>query len=402
MRVRAVTIGWSARWESGAIVDREGLLDLASRLQTGLASCEFDVQTVRLATQPFPTIVRPTEVRAFSRQLCELGELAGFEYVCMGPVRPGDWEWVPELVEVLVREERLFASLLVTDQTGAVSLPAVATAGRVIRALADRTPAGFGNLRFAALALCPPGSPFFPAAYHDGGGPALGIAWEVADEAVEAFGEARSLAAAEQRLRERLGVAAARIVAFGERLAADLGIRFLGLDCSLAPYPDERHSVAGAFERLGVVPFGGPGTLAVAAMVTQALRELPVPRIGYCGLMLPVFEDAVLGKRAQEGRLHLADLLLAAAVCGVGLDVIPLPGDLSAVQLSAIVLDVATLATKVGKPLTARLMPVPGHRAGEVVRVDFPFFAPAGVLAVDGSVPPEWFGNDAGQNTERD
>lgn len=400
MRVRAVTIGWKASWRAGTITNGEEIAGLATQIRGALAGNELELQTVRLATQPFPTIVSPNEVPEFARQLCELAQTVGFDYVSMGPARPHERAWFPGMLEALVREERLFAAIAVTDAGGAISLPAVGDSGEVIATLAQRTPGGFGNLRFAALALCPPGIPFFPAAYHDGGPPALAIAWEVADEAVEVLSTASNLADAERRLEERLTEVATRMVRTAQELAEAVGVRFLGLDCSLAPYPEEQRSVAAAFERLGLVPFGGPGMLAVAAMMTRVLQRLPVPRTGFCGLMVPVLEDAVLGRRAREGRLHLHSLLLVSAVCGVGLDVVPLPGDVTAAQLSGIVLDMATLATRLGKPLTARLMPIPGHRFGEGVRFDFPFFAPAGVLAVEGLVPTQWFGNDSGQNTE--
>lgn len=48
-----------------------------------------------------------------------------------------------------------------------------------------------------------------------------------------------------------------------------------------------------------------------------------------------------------------------------GLDAIPLPGDVGENELAALIADVATMALRVGKPLSARLMPAPGTRHGE-------------------------------------
>jgi uncharacterized protein len=74
---------------------------------------------------------------------------------------------------------------------------------------------------------------------------------------------------------------------------------------------------------------------------------------------------------------------LLSAVCGLGLDTVPLPGDFSLMQLERIILDVASLAVKLDKPLTARLLPVPGKAAGEAAEwPDFPYFARGRVLAV--------------------
>jgi uncharacterized protein (UPF0210 family) len=103
--------------------------------------------------------------------------------------------------------------------------------------------------------------------------------------------------------------------------------------------------------------------------------------------MLPVLEDSVLAARAAGGLYGVDSLLLYSAVCGLGLDTVPLPGDTPAGELGAIILDMAALAVRLDKPLTARLFPVPGKRAGDPVEWDFAFFAPSRVLPVRGMAP---------------
>jgi hypothetical protein len=51
---------------------------------------------------------------------------------------------------------------------------------QVTHDLARKVPDGVGNLRVAALAMVPAGSPFFPAAWHNGGAPWLAIGPEAA------------------------------------------------------------------------------------------------------------------------------------------------------------------------------------------------------------------------------
>lgn len=63
----------------------------------------------------------------------------------------------------------------------------------------------------------------------------MAIAWEVADEAVEVLSTASNLVDAERRLEERLTEVATRVVRTAQELAEAVGVRFLGLDCSLAP-----------------------------------------------------------------------------------------------------------------------------------------------------------------------
>jgi hypothetical protein len=71
-------------------------------------------------------------------------------------------------------------------------------------------------------------------------------------------------------------------------------------------------------------------------------------------------------------------------VCGTGLDTVPLPGDVSEGELAGNLLDVAALALRLDKPLTARLMPIPGAKAGDLTEFDFPYFSNGQVLAVKG------------------
>ena len=75
--------------------------------------------------------------------------------------------------------------------------------------------------------------------------------------------------------------------------------------------------------------------------------------------------------------------MLAATICGTGLDTIPLPGDTSADSIYALLIDLGALAMRHDKPLTARLMPIPGKSAGDKIHFDFPYFADSRVMRLD-------------------
>ncbi|NIL97412.1 MAG: DUF711 family protein, partial [Planctomycetales bacterium] len=165
-------------------------------------------------------------------------------------------------------------------------------------------------------------------------------------------------------------------------LAAESGVSFGGIDFSVAPYPEQARSVGTAMEQLGVPAVGLPGSLAAAALITSSLDRAKFARIGFSGLMLPLMEDSTLAARAAQGVLSVTDLMLYSAVCGVGLDTLPLPGDITPQQLYGILLDLATLSKRLDKPLTARLMPIPGKRAGDQTDFDFEYFVNSRVLAL--------------------
>ena len=179
------------------------------------------------------------------------------------------------------------------------------------------------------------------------------------------------LADVTRRTRERLLDHAVPVVQLAQALAPELDVDFGGID--LSPAPDGADSIAAAMELAGIGPVGSPGTLALAAALTPAIQSTGLPTCGYCGLMLPVMEDVVLAQRWAEGRLGINQLLAYSAVCGTGLDTVPVPGDSSVDELAYVISDMASLAVRLRKPLSARLLPVPGKRAGETTDFSSPY-----------------------------
>lgn len=200
-----------------------------------------------------------------------------------------------------------------------------------------------------------------------------------ADLAVQAFEHARSL-------EEGRGYLVLEIEKHGKMLAQiarSLDCKFGGIDFSLAPFPDDAHSLGKAVETIGVPRIGQHGSLAAAALLTEAIERADFPHTGFSGFMQPVLENSILAKRAADGTLTVKDILLYSAVCGTGLDTVPLPGDTTAAQLVPLLLDVCALALRLDKPLTARLMPVPGKQAGDETSFNFGFFANSRIMALE-------------------
>jgi hypothetical protein len=370
--------------------------ELARRAGDALEEAGFPVQTRRLATQPLSHL--PGDPLQLATELWDQSTVAGFDYLSLGPVLAdipqadlSRLETIPDLIRAT---ETVFAGVLVADKGQGYHLDAIRRTAAIVHEIAHTSELGFGNLRLTVLANVGPHSPFFPAAYHDGGAPALAIATESADLAVAAFKQAGSLDEARARLTAAVTEAGGRIADLVGPLAEGKNHRFPGIDFSLAPFPEEARSIGAAVERLGVDRFGAAGTLFVAALLTDCLRQARYPRCGFNGLMLPVLEDATLAARSREGLFTVNDLLLYSAVCGTGLDTVPLPGDVSEEELAGILLDVAALALRLDKPLTARLMPIPGAQAGDLTEFDFAYFANGRVLDVKGLGSRELFARD--------
>jgi uncharacterized protein (UPF0210 family) len=311
---------------------------------------------------------------------------AGIGYCAAGGLTVGGL-WTAEdsvkgLCAAIQQTERTFTSVQLISN-GVVDFQATRVAAACIVDIARTTQDGFGNLRFAATANCPPHIPFFPAAYHAGQAWRFSVALEAADLVLAALDGEDSLTDAERRLLSEVE-AVGQSVEHIARSLEEPGIGFAGTDLSPAPYPSDDVSVAGGLERLGLERFGAAGTLFACWRLTSALKRAEVLRAGFSGAMLPVLEDSVLAERAAQGLYSVGELLLFSAVCGTGLDTVPLPGDVSESELAAILLDVGALSAGLDKPLTARLFPVPGKRAGDATSFNFPFFANSRVLATKG------------------
>jgi uncharacterized protein (UPF0210 family) len=385
MKIRAITYFFSPDpTQKISSLDQAGAF--LRRARRAFEEGSYEVETVRMATPPFPCWLPELNEPTLLSTALKLEKAAGEQdvnYVSLGPALP-DFPSSYHLIPAILAETRnTFLSGSLTIAQGGISLAAIRACGEIIRTAASLEADGFANLRFAALANVPAGAPFFPAAYHAGGPPAFSLACEAADLAVKAFSEAKTLAEARQNLVNSLEEHAKALTPIGERLQRETQVAFGGLDLTPAPFPEIEHSLGTALERLGVPALGQPGSLAAAAILAATLDQATFTRCGFNGLMLPVLEDALLARRAAEGSLTLKDLLLYSAVCGTGLDTVPLPGAATAQQLSAILLDVAALAQRLDKPLTARLMPIPGKQAGDPTGFDFTFFANSRVLAFE-------------------
>jgi hypothetical protein len=381
INIRTITCGADA----GATADRTVIAaagQLTAAVRQALEQAGYTVQTTRFAGPPFGRLVPADGTAAYAHDLQARCLAEGFDFVTIGPARPEDGpDYYRAIPEALAATTAAFASAHLTDATGAIDVTAVQEAADVIHRCACLGTDGFGNLRFAALANVPPGVPFLPAAYHDGGPMTVGLGVEGAAAAVHACTEAATLDDARELLLARIEIEAARLAAAVGGALGGTGARFVGIDFSLAPYPESSRSLGTAIERLMGGRTGEAGTLAAAAWLASTLDAAAFPRTGFSGLFLPVFEDAVLAARAAEGVFTTSDLLLYSAVCGTGLDTVPLPGEITASEMAPILMDIAALAIRLDKPLTARLMPIPGRRAGDEIAFDFPYFAPSRVLA---------------------
>src|SRR5277367_4541945 len=180
---------------------------MLKRARTIFESRGFPVETIRIATQPFPEYIEglsKEQALQFFKNYDALATEQGFS-ASIGPAMMNATDSPAQadlLAEILKSTKGLNASLVVAGDDG-VRWPAVGAAARVMKQLED-TEHSQGNFRFAAIAMVKPLTPFFPAAYHNGFGHQFAIALESADLVADAFKDAPDLATARRRLMDAL------------------------------------------------------------------------------------------------------------------------------------------------------------------------------------------------------
>jgi uncharacterized protein (UPF0210 family) len=386
MKIRSITCFYHpAVLQADEAVNRLKLL--AASAKQRFEDNGVEVQSIRLATVPFPEflpILGENRAVKLIQHLEKAALEAGFTRIAIGPAHPDIPQSFDLVLPILAATQKVYITAQMAGPIDGVNLRAVKACGRIIHDAATLVPGNSANLRFAALANVAPFAPFYPVAFSQGPLPAFSMAVQCADEVLKSFKMARTLAQARQMLLDKLNQQASKLSVITSQLEAETNVKFRGFDFSPAPNANEACSLGEAMERLGVPSLGGFGSLSAAAFIADALDRGNWQHIGFNGLMLPVLEDLTLSERAAQGTLTVKDLLMYSAVCGTGLDAIPLPGDTPPEQISAVLTDLASLSLRLNKPLAARLLPVPGKKAGDMTDFQIEYFTNTRVLSIAG------------------
>jgi uncharacterized protein len=344
--------------------------------QAEFARRGYQTQSLRIVTQPFAELVQglsDEQALAFLRSLDDLSQKEGFA-PNVGPAMLHDGDdpgSMHLLARVLSTLPHLNASAIIADDDG-IHWKTIRETARLVRYVTDHSPRSQGNFQFTATAMLKPLGPFYPGAYHTGAGKQFSLGLEGANIVQQVFGETHGdFDASVAELTRQLTMHAKVAEEVGNVVAASSAWTFAGVDPTPAPMGDV--SIGEAIERYTGAKFGANGTMTVALAITSAVRAVKVKQIGYSGLMVPVMEDRRLAQRWAENTYDIDSLLAYSAVCGTGLDTVPLSGDVSEERLAKIFSDVAALAWKWHKPLSARLQPVKDKKTGDKTDFDSPF-----------------------------
>lgn len=342
----------------------------------------------RIAVSPIAVVACPFSSDAMVQIARELDSAArdmgvdfigGFGALVEKGFSRGDHALIEAIPEALTETERVCSSVNVASTHAGINMDAVYVMGKMIKKAAELTRESFG---IACAKLCvfsniPPDIPFMAGAYLGVGEPDSVINVGVSGPGVvkKAIDRARASNAMLDlgELSEIIKRTAFKVTRVGEligrQVAEKLKVPFGVVDLSLAPTPNVGDSVGEIFQSLGLKSIGVPGSTAALALLNDAVKKGGAFASSYVGglsgAFIPVSEDLNIAEAARCGHLSIEKLEALTSVCSVGLDMVALPGDTTAETIAAIIADEMAIGVINKKTTAARLIPVPGKKAGE-------------------------------------
>jgi len=366
--VRLDTVNYQTQIADALVVLRRAKAEFESR--------GYEVETLRLTTQPLAELVAgmpEDQGLAFLKQLDDLSVKENF-LPNVGPAMLHDSDDLATmhlLERALSTLPNIEASAIIADEAG-IHWKTIRRTAELVKYVTEHSARSQGNFNFTATAMLKPFAPFFPGSYHLGAGKQFAIGLESANIVGEVFAKDKgNVEAAIADLTAALTKHGSVAATVGQKVAGETGWSYVGVDPTPAPLGEV--SIGAAIEGFTGAKFGSSGTLTAARIITTAVKAVPVKQVGYSGLMVPVMEDKILAQRWAESSYNIDSLLAYSAVCGTGLDTVPLPGDIRTEQMERIFADVASLALKWNKPLSARLQPVQGKKPGDQTDFQDPY-----------------------------
>jgi uncharacterized protein (UPF0210 family) len=301
--------------------------------------------------------------------------IGGYGALVQKGMTRADARLIDSLPDVLSGTERVCAFLNVASTASGMNMDAVMRLGGILKEISNRTENGVGCAKFVVFSNAPEDNPFMAGAFHGVGEPDfslnIGISGPgVIRSVVEKNRDCDLTALSEIIKRTSFKITRAGEL-IGRELAVNMGVPFGIVDISLASTIKVGDSVAGIVEMMGIEKMGAPGSTAALALLIDAVKKggaMASGNVGgLSGTFIPVSEDSGMNAAVKCGALSIEKLEALTAVCSVGLDMIAIPGDTPAETISAIIADELSIGVVNAKTTGARLIPVPGKRAGDYV-----------------------------------
>lgn len=396
--VRAITMGVSLRdcCSTSGKESRRRIYDKLMKYCGNLARIGEDIETEfgvpiinkRIAVTPIALIAEASDEDNYTEWAKTLDKAAkelnidfigGFSALVQKGFTKGDRGLLRSIPEALASTDRVCSSINLGTTKSGINMDAVKEMGEIILKTASLTTdkSGLGCAKLVVFCNAPEDNPFMAGAFHGPGeGEAVlsvGVSGPGAVDAACKEYEGKPL----DELADGIKKTAFKITRMGQLVGTEaakrLGVQFGILDLSLAPTPSVGDSVARILEHMGLEAAGAPGTTAALAMLTDMVKKGGVMAStnvgGLSGAFIPVSEDEGMIAAVKNGAMSLEKLEAMTCVCSVGLDMIAIPGDVSASTVSGIIADEMAIGMVNNKTTAVRIIPVPGKKVGD--RVEF-------------------------------
>lgn len=388
MNIRSITLGINLTHQSKKSLE-DDISNFMKTARKEYVNNGFNVRTCRLSLSPinednkFSLKTTHSMVSWFS----DLCEKVGIRWFCV-PFMMVDSKNPKVLTrnaaDIISRYKNVFVNMIVS-RNGKMNYESAKEASKLILATSKMSNNSFDNFRVGVSINCEPNTPYFPFAYHEGD-EGFSLALEIVDEFIMHATKNinQGLEQVRKSILDYFIDNLSRINAIGIDIENKTGIRYIGVDASLAPFPNGTTSVARLVEVLGVEDFGSNGSLFITSYLTgiikTALAKSRVRSVGFNGVMYSLLEDDNLALRNKQKNFTLDSLILYSSVCGCGVDMVPISGNVFYEEINSIILDMVALSTKLNKPLGVRLLPIVGKSANESTDFNYDFLVDTRVM----------------------
>ena len=387
------------QWKQEIIKASDFCLNLASKF----AQQEYQVQSIRIVTNAFGEYLDTSDLQKAKQDLQFIRSLLNdikseglrIRFAIGEAKTTHEITLLPELIKEFGDLCNACVNVPI-DSFSVLDKSLINASVKAVEEIAKITERGEGNFNFTVNFNCEPLIPYFPASYHDTRlGNRYVVGFETPDLLVKVLSDFNVLnkkMPEQQQLNEKQLLMSEALQYHVSQVANIIHefdendnngeFLFSGIDSSAAPSKDCA-SMVEVYKQLGVPYFGAAGTVEASALLTRVFKSVTeLPLVGFSGLMLAVTEDKGLAQGTIDGDYDIRSLLTYSAVCGIGLDTVPIPGDTPAEKIAALMADTGTMAFRLNKPLTVRLFPVPGLQAGELTKFESDDLCNCAVLAV--------------------
>ena len=383
MLIRSVTLGLNSQ--------NVDLLTLENKISNFFdqANTIFDTNSLNLRTQRIG--LTPYNINSHDEQKSALENIKTISQICKNNnIR---WFAVPfnmikqnhemtnhTALKVMKECENTFINFLATDGKS-IDTNAIKSSAEFVKSVSQLSDTGFDNFRYGVSFNTKPNGAFFPFMHHDGSD-GFSLALELILPIVNVIKQ--SAKSDLHSLRVCIISELVTSLSLINKVCLDVeeatGIKYNGIDASLAPHPDSKESsIPYLMGLLGLPKFGQAGTAFLASYLTDIIKtvviESGIKATGFNGVMYSILEDHGFTDVGNDlNSLPISQLLSLSSICGCGVDMLPVPGNISNTELTSIMLDVAAKASWLDKPLGARILPIPNKTSADFTSFEHDFF----------------------------